>query len=327
MRNKKIISITLIICLAITAYFYNQSQNSTIRTDRRDFSIADTSQVSLIRITSKAPEIVLLTRIDIQNWSVNEKYKANKSAMYYLLKTLSRMEIAYPVPLSLRDNVIGNLAVKGLKVDVRMKDGSGKTFYVGSENKELTASYMMLKNASEPYAIHIPGFRGYLSSRFFTNEYLWRDKKIMNYETQAITAIKMKYSTEDHKNESFKIHFNDDSYRLTSMLTNEELSSNPMKVNAYKTSFQKLYAEAFVMLPLNKDSLRSSEPIFNLTVETAKEKTSLKVFHKKAHTERSASEQTIYDPERLYAYVNDNDWMIIQKNTFENVIKSLEDFK
>ena len=149
----------------------------------------------------------------------------------------------------------------------------------------------------------------------------------MNYETQAITAIKMKYSTEDHKNESFKIHFNDDSYRLTSMLTNEELSSNPMKVNAYKTSFQKLYAEAFVMLPLNKDSLRSSEPIFNLTVETAKEKTSLKVFHKKAHTERSASEQTIYDPERLYAYVNDNDWMIIQKNTFENVIKSLEDFK
>ena len=69
------------------------------------------------------------------------------------------MEIAHPVPLSMRDNVIGNLAVKGIKVEVELKNGKNKIFYVGGENKELTATFMMLKGALEPYAFIYQGLK------------------------------------------------------------------------------------------------------------------------------------------------------------------------
>ena len=130
---------------------------------------------------------------------VNGKYKARKSGIFYLLQTLQRMEIAHPVPLSMRDNVLGNLAVKGIKVEVELKNGNNKIFYVGGENKELTATFMMIKGAKEPYAVHIPGFKGYLSGRFFTQEYLWRDKTVINYDNRNISSVKMQYYNVNQK--------------------------------------------------------------------------------------------------------------------------------
>lgn len=320
MKNKNVISILLITCLTSVVYLCNYTQNPITRSDLRDFSIPDTSKITEIKITSKTPETVVLKRIDKQKWSINNEFSARKSAVFYLLKTLCRMEVAYPVPLSIRDNVLGNLAIKGLKVEVFLNDGTDKTFYVGGENKELTASFMMLENATDPYAVHIPGFRGYLSSRFFTNEYLWRDKKIMDYKAKSITSIKMQYFNEKYKNKSFIIDFEEESYHIRSIETNEKIPSNQLKVDAYKTSFQQLYAENFIMEPTINDTLLSSKPLFNLTVETDNEKTSLKVFQK-----YSELGEKIYDPERFYAFVNEKDWMIIQKNSFKEVIKTATD--
>ena len=166
MKNKNILYIIVILFLGTCIYLLSKQDNSITRTDIRDFSIADTSEVIKVTLSSKAPEIAVLNRQNENSWTVNGKYKARKSGIFYLLQTLQRMEIAHPVPLSMRDNVIGNLAVKGIKVEVELKNGKNKIFYVGGENKELTATFMMLKGALEPYAVHIPGFKGYLSGRF-----------------------------------------------------------------------------------------------------------------------------------------------------------------
>ena len=330
MKNKNILYIVVILFLGTCIYLLSKQDKSISRTDRRDFSIADTSEVIKVTLSSKAPEIAVLNRQNENSWTVNGKYKARKSGVFYLLQTLQRMEIAHPVPLSMRDNVIGNLAVKGIKVEVELKNGKNKTFYVGGENKELTATFMMLKDALEPYAVHIPGFKGYLSGRFFTQEYLWRDKTVINYDNRNISSIQMQYyNVNQKKDESFRITKTNMSYQLSDFETKEMIQHNPKALETYIASFRKLYAESFVTGTLNTDSLIKTQPLFELTVTTIdNQSTAIKVFNKKAEkTIYVDGDITMQDPERMFAFVNNEDWMVIQTNTFKKVIKELTELK
>ena len=281
MKNKNILYIIVILFLGTCIYLLSKQDNSITRTDRRDFSIVDTSEVIKVTLSSKAPEIAVLNRQNENSWTVNGKYKARKSGIFYLLQTLQRMEIAHPVPLSMRDNVIGNLAVKGIKVEVQLKNGQVKIIYVGGENKELTATFMMLKGALEPYAVHIPGFKGYLSGRFFTQEYLWRDKTVINYDNRNISSVQMQYYNVNQKDESFRIIKTNMGYQLSDFETEEIIQHNPKALETYTSSFRKLYAESFVTGTLNTHSLIKTQPLFELTL-TRKEdhNTVIKVFNK-----------------------------------------------
>ena len=329
MKNKNILYIIVILFLGTCIYLLSKQDNSITRTDRRDFSIADTSEVIKVTLSSKAPEIAVLNRQNENSWTVNGKYKARKSGIFYLLQTLQRMEIAHPVPLSMRDNVIGNLAVKGIKVEVELKNGKNKIFYVGGENKELTATFMMLKGALEPYALHIPGFKGYLSGRFFTQEYLWRDKTVINYDNRNIASVKMQYYNVNEKDESFQITKTNMGYQLSDFETKEMIEHNPKALETYIASFRKLYAESFVTGTLNTDSLIKTQPLFELTVTTIdNQSTAIKVFNKKAEkTIYVDGDITMQDPERMFAFVNNEDWMVIQTNTFKKVMKELTELK
>ena len=329
MKNKNILYIVVILFLGTCIYLLSKQDNSITRSDRRDFSIADTSAVVKVTLSSKAPEIAVLNRQNENSWTVNGKYKARKSGIFYLLQTLQRMEIAHPVPLSMRDNVIGNLAVKGIKVEVELKNGKNKIFYVGGENKELTATFMMLKGALEPYAVHIPGFKGYLSGRFFTQEYLWRDKTVINYDNRNITSIQMQYYNVNQKDESFEITKTNMGYQLSDFETKEMIQHNPKALETYIASFRKLYAESFVTGTLNTDSLIKTQPLFKLTVTTIdNQSTAIKVFNKKAEkTIYVDGDITMQDPERMFAFVNNEDWMVIQTNTFKKVMKELTELK
>lgn len=329
MKNKNILYFIVILFLGTCIYMLSKQDNSIKRTDRRDFSVVDTSQVIKVTLSSKAPEIAILDRQNENSWTVNGKYKARKSGIFYLLQTLQRMEIAHPVPLSMRDNVIGNLAVKGIKVEVELKNGKNKIFYVGGENKELTATFMMLKGALEPYAVHIPGFKGYLSGRFFTQEYLWRDKTVINYDNRNISNIKMQYYNVNQNDESFLIKKTNKGYQLSDFETKEMIKHNAKALETYIASFRKLYAESFVTGTLNTDSLIKTQPLFELTVTSIDDQsTAIKVFNKKAEkTIYVDGDITMQDPERMFAFVNNEDWMVIQTNTFKKVMKELSDLK
>ena len=329
MKYKNILYIIVILFLSSHVNFSCKQDNSITRKDRRNFSIADTSDVVKVTLSSKAPEITVLNRQNENLWQVNGKYKARKSGIYYLLQTLQRMEIAHPVPISMRDNVIGNLAVKGIKVEVELKNGNNKIFYVGGENKELTATFMMLKGASEPYAVHIPGFKGYLSGRFFTQEYLWRDKTVINYDNLDVSSVQMQYYNVNQKDESFRITKTNMDYQLSDFETKEMIGHNQKALETYIASFRKLYAESFVTGTLNTDSLIKTQPLFELTVTTIDNKsTNIKVFNKKAEKKIYVDgDITMQDPERMFAFVNNEDWMVIQTNTFKKVMKELTELK
>ena len=94
MKTKNIIYLVVILCLGFVSYKMLNKETSISRTDRRDFAIADTSNVVKIILNSKMPETAIVERVNENYWTINEDYKARKSAVFYLLKTLQRMEIA-----------------------------------------------------------------------------------------------------------------------------------------------------------------------------------------------------------------------------------------
>ena len=65
---------------------------------------------------------------------------------------------------------------------------------------------MILENSSEPYVVSIPGFNGYLSSRFSCEENDWKDKIIFNYDKNEIESVHLNYRDTIH---SFKIYSDD----------------------------------------------------------------------------------------------------------------------
>ena len=329
MKTKNIIYLLAILCLGIISYQLLNKETSITRTDRRDFAIADTSNVVKMILSSKMPETAVLERSNNNTWTVNERYTAKKSAIFYLLKTLQRMEIAHPVALTMRDNVLGNLAVKGIKVQVFLKDGREKTFYVGGENQELSATFMMIQGATDPYAVHIPGFKGYLSTRFYTAEYLWRDKTVINYDNLAINNIRMQYHSPNMVKESFVLNKEENEFSLKGLKNENLVSIDKAKLQTYLGSFRKLNSEGFISGSLNVDSILNVKPIFDLTVSTSNgDKTKVTAYYKKAKAGQHVDgDVTMRDPERMYAHINEEDWVIIQLNSFGRIMKGISDLK
>ena len=329
MKTKNILYLLTIVCLGIVSYKLLNKETSITRTDRRDFAIADTSNVVKVILSSKLPEMAVLERINNSTWTINEEYTAKKSAIHYLLKTLQRMEIAHPVPLTMRDNVLGNLAVRGIKVQVFLQNGEEKTFYVGGENQELSATFMMIQGATDPYAVHIPGFKGYLSSRFFTAEYLWRDKTVINYDNLVINNISMQYYSPNMAKESFVLNKDENEFYLRELKNKNLVNIDKAKLQTYLGSFRKLNSEGFISGSLNVDSILNVKPIFDLSISTINgNETKVTAYYKKAKDGQHVNgDVTMRDPERMYALINEKDWVIIQLNSFGRIMKGLSDLK
>ena len=85
----QIIIITILISLIIIGVKQNNN-NSTIRTDKRNFSIEDTLGINKIELTNRNLESIVLQRTP-QKWILNDSLVANQYSVDLLLKTIKEM--------------------------------------------------------------------------------------------------------------------------------------------------------------------------------------------------------------------------------------------
>lgn len=174
----QIIIIIILLVILITGWIRNQ-QYEIIRDDKRNFSISDTLKIDKITIQNRNLEKIQLTR-NKTYWNLNDSLIANKYSVNLLLKTIKEMRVKTPIARSALDNVIKRMAVQNIKVIFYYKQKQIKTIYIGGETADQLGTFMMIEGAKEPYVVHIPGFNGYLSSRFSCKEELWLSKLIFH---------------------------------------------------------------------------------------------------------------------------------------------------
>src|ERR1700741_3673526 len=201
MKKKQRITAALVIILSgLTFFILHNKKKSTLDEDLKNFAIEDTSTIDKIFIAEKAGATALLERKRKGYWTINGKYPANMESVNILLYTFRRTEVKYPAGEKARLTVIRSIATNGKKVEVYQDGKRTRIWYVGDATPDHVGTFMVLADPEtdekyeQPFINWIPGFDGYLTTRFFTNESDWRDRNLIAVLPTEIESIKMDYN-------------------------------------------------------------------------------------------------------------------------------------
>jgi hypothetical protein len=330
--KKNLIGLVILIILGAIAFLvYQQRGTGTIKPDLHDFAIKDTSDVSKIFMADKTGQTVTLTRISENHWKINNEHKARKDAIDVLLKTISRVEMKSPVANTAHDNIVKLLAGKSTKVEIYKGDDKVKTYYVGDATKDNMGTYMLIEGSRTPFICHIPGFFGYLSSRFMTRKLEWRDSEIFHHRLPQLAEIKVELHETPEK--SFKItHSNNRVVQLYTLYPTEQLVSNldTVLVKRYMLNYRNIRFEGIQPYDTERaDSIVNSQPYFTISVIDPEGQTKSVTSHRIPANPGSFDIDGIplvWDTDRLHGVINGNkdEVMLIQYFTFDRLTVPIE---
>jgi len=330
MKNNRIIILLVFILIAIAAYFYVTKSSSTITSTKdikKDFAFEDTLTINKIFITDAKGKNVTLTRSN-KDWLVDGKHVARPDNIHLLMKTFSRIAVRNPVPNAAFKNVVKLLATQATKVEI-YQDGEkpSKIYYVGNSTMDQQGTYMLLEEdgvkSSVPFVMHIPGFYGFLSSRFFAESVDWREPSVFVYEPEEIKSIEVKYFEEPE--ESFIINKDLSSISVKGLEEGAiEEKVNPAILNEYVERYKRIFYEmADIESTQQKiDSVVNSSPFFQIKVtDVAGQTNKIVAYHMpnfRATLDADGNEFE-YDLDRMYAHYNDDAFVFIQFPTFDQL--------
>jgi len=346
-KNARIFVIVIILAI-ITLYLFFHNSNSTLYKKYSDFAIQDTTNITKIFLADKNNNKTLMEKEKPGKWIINKKYDGNNDVISILLKTLSNISVRMPVPKTAHNNVISRMSAIAVKVEIYKTayrinilgiikffryDKLVKVFYVGDNTKDNIGTYMLMEGSDLPFITYIPGFRGFLSTRFVPDENVWRSQVIFNYNFRDIKTVSIDFP--DTPDSSFIIDkIGHMQYKLYH--SNKEIPVyDTIKLVKFLSSFNNIKYESLLndMEKHKKDSIIHSKPYHILKLTDMNNKTTvIKTFHKEPaygeYFDEAANEPVFNDRDRLYALVNDDkDFVLIQFFVFEKILKTVNNFK
>ena len=337
-----LLSIIILITISLVVVFSQKS--STIE---QNFHIKDTNKITKIVIEDREKNISKVVKQD-SIWMVNDKFQAYPLMVSTMLETLREMRIREPVAKAAHENIIKQLSARNTRIDVYTesyfinlgfiklfkREKLEKSIYIGNETMDNTGTFMLIKGTKDPCVIHIPNFRGYLSSRFTAVENDWKMHTIFKYKPQDIASIKVEIP--DYPQEGFELYAEENTFHIKRLADGELLKDfDTLKVTAFISSFFELNFEniATNIPQIHKDTIFSKNPSFVFTVKdkAGKEK-KLKTFIKMNEgTWVSENDKTnfyeIFDINRMYGLMDgSSDTLILQYFAFDNIIKPVSYF-
>lgn len=344
-KNKKYIYIALVVLLGVITLIivYLRGQNHTFAQDFQIEAAARPGGVDKIFMADKENHSVMLSRVSDSLWMVDDQFPANQSLVDLLLRTLSDMRIRSAVNKASAENVTKQLAAKSIKVEVYYKDyrinwfgGRLRLFrhtrcevlYVGHDTQDMMATYMYREGDKLPYIVHIPGFRGCISPRFFVDPYLWRSHSIVSLPVQRIARVELEIPS--MPTESFAVVREGDGFTFN-------LLNPPSRVEGFDTarvaqllsSFVNLnfdeYARVVPKAELDTTFSRAPRTILRIT-DTDGETCELKTYIKYSNPDDilampDTSMYQVFDLDRLYAVLDNKDTVLIQYFIFDNILQ------
>jgi len=227
--------------------------------------------------------------------------------------------------------VVKNLAATNIKVEVYTGDNKPeKVFYVGGPTKDQYGTYMMLENSSTPFIMHIPGFNGYLSSRFFLDQIAWRDTKLFKHQFSDIKQVKLE-NIKEPNNSYIAINNGNNSFSLTDLTGKEIANFDTLIVKHYLALYKKINFEriAAEISESKRDSVFDSKPIYKIELTDSKDKITSLTAYLRPTAKEDKEKGTIseFDLDRMYGRINnDNEIVIIQYFVFDPLFLDLKYF-
>ncbi len=345
MNKNRIIILITVVLLAATAALFLTRRSTTLKKSVSEFAVRDTASIVRIFMADKFNNEVVLERA-AGGWTVNGDRPAQQAKIDFFLKTLMDLEVRSPVALAARDNVIRRMAVNARKIEIYQvkpwislfgrfdlftRERLARTYYVGDVTQDNLGTYMLMDGTDEPYVVHIPGFRGFVSTRYSTKVSDWRDYTVFRNKIGDIRSVKMEFP--DEPGQSYLMEVQDNRNVSLFALGESRLVEgfDTLKVVGFLASFEDVRFESMLeglIEPAFIDSVKASQPrtIITLTDRTGTVN-EVKIFRKKGFSGLYNQDGMAMEPmdlDRAYALVNDGeDFVLIQYYTFDRVTRPL----
>lgn len=333
--KKSTIALGVLLLLGVLALvFIRGGSFGTLPNSEVEFSVKDSESIGMIFLGNKSGERVKLTRVDENNWLVDDNRPAKKESIRNILWVIRRMEVRRPVPSKARENIVKHLAGENVKVEVFDLEGELlRSYFLGNASKGYKGNYVLLEGAENPYEVYVPGFKGFLTGYFHTTAKDWFSRVVFDSGPGAIRSVSINYP---HKpQEGFRLVVNSrqdiDMFRVTDGSESEEplVSSRALD---YLNFFQDIRAEAYLDMD-RVDSIKNSTPFCEMElIEKGGKSSRFTVYYMPAQkgTKRSLSlGQNLpdYDVDRFLGLKEGDDQvMLIQTTIFEKLWRGFGEF-
>jgi len=295
-----------------------------------DFALPDTAAIDRIFIADMDGGKALLERVEGERyWRLNGTHFARKDAVDLLLKTALRAGVRGPVPAAQRETVIRLLASRGKKVEwYTGGDAPAKVWYIGTATPSHTGTYMLLEmeegKAAEPFIVHMEGFSGFLSTRFFTDEREWRYTGVFDFPGRELASVECintavpAASFRVEVSQEGRLRVQDGAGRTRAVLDSAGWQDRFLL-------HRKVHLETFnnYLSPAAADSLLATRPAFILRAQGVSQTTpdSIELYWKKPTLDAfdDAGRLLPWDGARMYARVR-GELVLVQRFVFDPLI-------
>lgn len=327
MRRKVQLGVAMLLVLG-AIYFLSTNNKATIKPELRNFNVEDTSKIDKIFLVDKNNKSILLEKKK-SYWQLNNAYEARADLVNLLLKTVYRMRVKEPVSNAASETIIKSLAVKSIKVELYEKGKLSKVFYVGGPTQNSHGTYMIMEGSSKAFVVDMPGFRGYLSTRFSTVEMEWRTQRVFNYQYNDVSEVIFENHT--NENQSFILKKEGALFSVFEPATmNQIVLKDTIKAKAYISGLRnKNFSKYVDDIPQDwKDSILATTPMYTITViDIESEERSIDIYKKPAWGKLDAfGEPLPYDPDHFFIEMSTKDFVYGQYFVFDPLFKEIKDF-
>lgn len=317
MKKNRILLILVLLLGSAAGWLYYTRSNSTLKKEMKDFAVQDTAGITRIMIASKSGQSANLDRKAAGQWIVNGKYPARNDAMNNLLEAITKIQVRNPVGKRAIETVTKSLATGGTKVDIYLKGELHKVYYIGGETPDQEGTYMLLHdheegvNAEAPFVVHIPGFVGYLSPRFFTDENLWREKELFRFTASSLKEVKVEYFRSPDS--SFTVTLEGErTVSVKDSKGRDIVGIDSLKARQYLSYYGSVNFEGLGELGKERlDSILGNPPVHRITASDKNGKSTVLTTYPKSPTKKAddlviKGKVFTEDPDRMWATLNNN---------------------
>ncbi|MTI41230.1 hypothetical protein [Fulvivirga lutimaris] len=238
MQRKKnirlIIVLIVLVAVTIVTYFI-QSNDTNTSIDKTLFVYQNTNEVDRVTIESQGAQVDL--SFGNNQWTVNERYKADPQRISVLFAILKQVSVRRKVAKSQEEQITERFASQGVTVSLFEQGQQVKQFMVlGEEDKGL--SYMTNSEADEKYLVEIPGYKSYLAGLFELDANGWRNPLVFDINWANLVSVQAEYIGKEAN--GFTIGFDNRDYGIAGMQTDS------LKLTDYLDDVSLLYVNDYL---------------------------------------------------------------------------------
>jgi hypothetical protein len=315
--------IGIIIVLAILAIvLYMNDKSGTLKVGHHEFSVADTSSITTVKISDGTVAISLERQGD--KWTVNNGYYARAKAVRALLRVVSSIEVSSPVPKSMMNDVLDGFNGRVVSVTIESSGQVIKAFRIAENDSLQIGSFAMLTGDNVPYVVRMAGYDGHVSKLFPIEPLFWRDKMLFSYRLSDILSVEVEYL--QHPENSFAYQFlGPGDLKIKSLATNKTIPIDKARARDYLLNFSSLPFQVAEMMPfkINYDSLIFQKPFCEIKVKNTGNQIKTVKTYRMPDLKKSGS----YDINFMYALVQDDKMPVIVKYIdLDPIMRKYSDF-